>query len=243
MSYNMGDVAAPTVPVERIADVIGSVAWCDLYVLQEVKSSEQMQALLSELRSRSGVDYRSVYSRRVRIALVSRFPVASPRTISPQASCPWCGALSAQVDLPGGRTTVVGVHLDAIAKPRDERGHVKLGFFRAIGLIAKEVVGRTPRSEGIREVLREVRGERRLVMAGDFNTIPFSRAIRLVERYYQDVLEEQPHYLKGSYWKVDMPIMPRVDFIFHGDVFRVEEAFVLPRSAGDHYPIVATLRP
>jgi len=78
-----------------------------------------------------------------------------------------------------------------------------------------------------------------IIIAGDFNTIPFSKAIRKMGKKYNDALWPSFDYLTGSYNKLSLPIKPRIDYIFHSQGLERITASVIKESAGDHYPVRA----
>ena len=80
-----------------------------------------------------------------------------------------------------------------------------------------------------------------VVVAGDFNTVPFTKTIRFMNRHYDDALLGSGDYLTGTYRRVGGAILPRVDFIFHSTALSVVEARVIQERAGDHYPVYAEL--
>jgi endonuclease/exonuclease/phosphatase family metal-dependent hydrolase len=44
------------------------------------------------------------------------------------------------------------------------------------------------------------------------------------------------------YHKIAFPLNPRIDYIFVSPRIAVDQARVLPRSAGDHFPVRAALK-
>jgi len=78
-----------------------------------------------------------------------------------------------------------------------------------------------------------------VIIGGDFNTVPFSKAIRKMGKIYDDALWPSFDYLTGSYNKFSLPIKPRIDYIFHSPGLKCNTASVIKESAGDHYPIRA----
>jgi hypothetical protein len=47
---------------------------------------------------------------------------------------------------------------------------------------------------------------------------------------------------EGTYHKIAFPLNPRIDYIFVSPRIAVDQAGVLPRSAGDHFPVRAALK-
>jgi endonuclease/exonuclease/phosphatase family metal-dependent hydrolase len=137
----------------------------------------------------------------------------------------------------------VDIHLDPIPKPRDESGRVSLGLWRAMGAVFREMSLRSPRSESVAEILRWLDGKAAgpVILAGDFNTVPSSAAIRLMSERFVDAAAAAGRSLSGTYWRVRLPLRPRVDYIFVSAGIAVVDARTVKRTAGDHYPVVAVL--
>jgi len=83
--------------------------------------------------------------------------------------------------------------------------------------------------------------DRNWIIAGDFNTFPFSKVDRYLSRQFDDALSQYPWgYLTGTYWALPgVPVNPRIDFIYHSPELRVAEAQVIQRKVSDHFPILA----
>ena len=216
------------VDLERIASVIRSLE-PDIVTLQEIDSVttrtglEDQAARLGELTGMRALfggfmDYRGG---RYGMAMLSRYPVVEwenhrlPDGAEPRS------ALAARVELlrPGygqaPQVVVVGVHLYANAAERLAQAA------RLVELFADE--------------------EAPVVLAGDFNSIPDSKVIRLLE----DVGGWQRPAKEGQAFTFPSEIPDReIDFIMFrpGNRFVVREHRVVPETlASDHRPVLLEL--
>ncbi|MCK5490111.1 MAG: endonuclease/exonuclease/phosphatase family protein [Gemmatimonadetes bacterium] len=216
------------VDLERIASVIRSLE-PDIVTLQEIDSVttrtglEDQAARLGELTGMRALfggfmDYRGG---RYGMAMLSRYPVVEwenhrlPDGAEPRS------ALAARVELlrPGygqaPQVVVVGVHLYANAAERLAQAT------RLVELFADE--------------------EAPVVLAGDFNSIPDSKVIRLLE----DVGGWQRPAKEGQAFTFPSEIPDReIDFIMFrpGNRFVVREHRVVPETlASDHRPVLLEL--
>jgi len=82
---------------------------------------------------------------------------------------------------------------------------------------------------------------RGVIVGGDFNTVPFSTAVRAMERRFEDALWLKADYLGATYKAVMFPVKPRIDYIFHSADMRCLSASVIREGPGDHYPVRAVL--
>lgn len=216
------------VELERIASVIRDLE-PDVVTLQEIDSVttrtslQDQAARLGELTGMRAIfggfmDYREG---RYGMALLSRYPIVEwenhrlPDGAEPRS------ALAARIELlrPGygeaPRIVVVGVHLYATADERLAQAN------RLVGLLADE---RAP-----------------VVLAGDFNSLPDSPVIRLLERegkWHRPAKTGQPYTFPS-----DVPER-EIDFIMFrpGNRFVVREHRVVAESlASDHRPVLMEL--
>lgn len=175
------------------------------------------------------------------IAIVSRYPIGSGEELVADSSRYGSGAYAVPVQHPLGTIRVVSVHLDPIPKNRDHAGFV--GTSSMIAQLVGEILLPTTRSAMAKEIMSWVANHRwpNVIIGGDFNTVPYSTAIRRMNRHYTDTLRGTRDYLRGTYWKVSGGPLPRVDFIFHSDEFQTINSRVIQIKAGDHYPVRAEL--
>jgi endonuclease/exonuclease/phosphatase family metal-dependent hydrolase len=230
LSYNVkhGLGMDSQVDLERIATVIRDLE-PDVVTLQEIDSVtartglEDQAARLGELTGMKAIfggfmDYRGG---RYGMALLSRYPIVEwenhrlPDGAEPRS------ALAARIELlrPGYGTApqivVVGIHLYATAAERQAQAA------RLVELFAAE--------------------EAPVVLAGDFNSIPDSRVIRLLE----DEGGWRRPAKQGQAFTFPSGIPDReIDFIMFrpGDRFTVREHSVVPETlASDHRPVLIEL--
>jgi endonuclease/exonuclease/phosphatase (EEP) superfamily protein YafD len=134
------------------------------------------------------------------------------------------------------------VHLPAFRKPRQRDGDARIGPLYGALRLAREAVtpnGRSRSVDRILEWLDDGGAPAPTIVGGDFNTVPLTLAPRKMRPEYRDSLWRSGDYLTGTYRRIAGPLSARVDFLFHTPEFAVAEAFVHPRSAGDHLPVFA----
>ena len=85
-------------------------------------------------------------------------------------------------------------------------------------------------------------GEGHIIVGGDFNTIPQTTAIRLMNETMRDSLRGTGHYYQPTYSKLKFPIQPRIDYLFHTPRLECLKAGVGNTQAGDHFPVGATFK-
>ena len=118
---------------------------------------------------------------------------------------------------------------------------IDLTIGTALRLLKNELVQETSRSRSVEELLSWVSAQNyeKIIIGGDFNTVPFSTAVRKMNGRFKDTLWPGLNYFAGSYNKLSLPIKPRIDYIFHSPGLKRITASVIKESAGDHYPVRA----
>ena len=130
-------------------------------------------------------------------------------------------------------------------KKRDNHGVVSFTGREIFEILRGEVFTDTNRTVSARVLvgaLGTAAVSMPVIIGGDFNTVPGSRTIRQMTDHFKDALWPTLSYFIGTYHKVSFPVNPRIDYIFVSDGVAVLDAQVIKKSAGDHYPVKATMR-
>jgi endonuclease/exonuclease/phosphatase (EEP) superfamily protein YafD len=176
------------------------------------------------------------------VAMLSRWPLGAPHILHFRHGKRGRVALAAQVQTPAGMVWAGSVHLDA--------PHAKefgTNFLQYTTFVWKEFFTASLRYRQTRELRAWLTtfpaGD--WILGGDFNSMPFSSADRYISKYFDDVLLQRPwRYFSGTFWDLpQVPVTPRIDYIYHASHFQVVEARVIQKKISDHYPILAILAP
>jgi endonuclease/exonuclease/phosphatase (EEP) superfamily protein YafD len=233
ITYNVGGAVSGPTPAELVAGVLEGTPRADIYVLQEIWSREHLSGIAGAL----ALTYDAAYAPSLRIGILSAVPLSDCRVFHLRGASSKYGAFRCEVP----SLAVAGVHLDPIDKERTESGLVRMGFVRSARAVLREALTSTSRSRAAREIESWLSSwdDERVIVAGDFNTVPFTRTIRHMNRHFEEALRGTGDYLDGTYWKVDGRILPRIDFIFYSGALERLDASIIEEQAGDHYPVVA----
>ncbi len=242
MTFNAGDFDRfPR--AEQIAQVVKAAGVPDIILFQELHDGYQTNELLGLLNYpyHAAVPYRDIQGDS--IAIFSRYPIENTDRIYFKKSSDRSAALCTVVRPDGIPILVCTVHLDEIEpKQRQKNGYVNQPLSQTCHQIKTEIFGMTSRGLSVNELIVwiESKGYRRVIVGGDFNTIPFSSAIREMSRKYDDSLWPSWDYFRGTYFKIISPVLPRIDYIFHTSELNVTASRIVRQSPGDHYPVFAT---
>ena len=244
MTFNVGDVGRRAFPVSDTAACIQAGGKPDLLFLQEMpvgKSGRELQAALS-------YPYRSTATtgrgKLARLMVLSVFPIAQTREIALPSRSKGAGALCAIVDVGGETIAACSVHLDEVEpKPRNTNGEVVLTAIEMFRFLRMEFFRDTVRTQSVRALTDAMMKDAHMpvIFGGDFNTVPGSQTIRHMSGLFRDVLWPTPAYFTGTYHKIAFPIHPRIDYLFVSHQLVTRDSRVVPKSAGDHYPVTAVL--
>jgi endonuclease/exonuclease/phosphatase family metal-dependent hydrolase len=245
MSFNIGDTNWAFPSVDQISRVIRNTGQLDILLLQEVRGEKQVEQLFHSLNYPyyTAVPYKR--QNRVYLAIFSMFPMDQPDYLYFKSSTEGSCALSSVVITEGIPVLVCSVHLDQIpSKRRLKNGYVDQTVEHTARQVKEEIFGDTVRSRSVNELIAWIQGKKypMVIIGGDFNTIPFSKGIRAMNNAFDDALWPSFDYFSGTYFKINSPLLPRVDYIFHSPNLKVHDPEVIKTSAGDHYPVRTTFR-
>jgi endonuclease/exonuclease/phosphatase family metal-dependent hydrolase len=243
MSFNVGDCNWVFPSAEKISRIISDAGPPEILLLQEVRGEKQVGQLLHILKYpyHAAIPYKR--QERSYLAIFSMYPLEQVEHLYFQSSREGSGALSGIVRY-GGRTVFIySIHLDQIpSKSRLENGYIDQTVEHTASQLKTEIFDDTIRSRSANELISWIqgKGQQALIIGGDFNTIPFSTAIRAMNASFDDALWPSKDYFTGTYFKIKSPLLPRVDYIFHSADLCVSNPEVIRKSPGDHYPVRAT---
>ncbi len=151
--------------------------------------------------------------------------------------------LTAEMAMDGQVLVLCSVHLERVRAVKKAKDGFEMSWKEGFRILKDEMISETPRSMAVAEMLglSVLKGSEEVIIGGDFNTVPFSTAVRSMERRYKDVLWPSLEYFAGTYTMVKFPIKPRIDYIFCSEGVKVRSARVVRQGGGDHYPVWAEL--
>ncbi|MFH1932633.1 MAG: endonuclease/exonuclease/phosphatase family protein [Pseudomonadota bacterium] len=242
MTYNIGTIDGDSIPFSRVIEVISRDGVSDLLILQEVRDEKEACNIAKSLGLRYYVyDSYSLAKAGDGLAIISSNPLSNPAIHYIKA----CGhaVFAAEMMLNEKRFLVCSVHLERVEPFERVNKRVQLSWKKAFSLLRTEITRETPRTRGVSEIMAWIQSRQyaRVIIGGDFNTVPFSTAIRRMGSQYDDALWPTLDYITGSYSKVSLPIKPRIDYIFHSPDIKCSSASVGKDGGGDHYPVRALL--
>lgn len=237
ISYNIGDIIPPRPDADQVYRVIEGMPIADVYLFQEALGPDSFEMFIERLPE-SPEGYHWVFDPPPSwLGILSAHPIESSRILVPGA------ALEAVISVGDGRKVrVVTVHLPSFRKNRNEGGQTKLGSLGTILLLLRETFLENDRSRAVDAMVLDA--ERMdpaipVIIGGDFNTVPLTRAARRMFPQFRDALRGTGDYWTGTYTRISGGPRPRVDYIFYSQDLTVRRAFVHKETAGDHYPVYA----
>ena len=235
VTNNMGTINGNVPDIENIDFFLTGKGRPDVVFLQEVPSIDIAQEIAAKLSLPyiSFLPYKDWGS--YGVAILSRYHVSDAKILRQNDYA----SLSTIMDYNGTPILLCSVHLKRI-KPlpvKDENAVVSWSEFGQI--LYSEVFADNQRSRDVDNLLAWLAAEdvETVIVGGDFNTFPLSKAVRKMTDVYDDCFWPTWDYLTTSYPKVDFPIKPRIDHIFHSPNLKCLDAGVIEETVGDHYPV------
>jgi len=245
IAYNVGDIQRKTFPEKETADVISAAGKPDIMLLEEMPIGpvgQRFEQMLGYPYVARGPQHEGKVTA---LGVMSVYPIEESQIIPLPSNGKGAGALCATLDMGGWNLTACAVHLDEVTpKDRDEGGKVKFTGKEIASILLSEFFKDSIRADATKELMTQVKDRKwnSVILGGDFNTFPGSLAIRNVNRNFEDAFWPSFEYLTGTYFKIDFPLRPRIDYIFHSDALSVLRAEVVKHSAGDHFPVKALFK-
>jgi len=241
MTCNIGNLKGDkSLAREKVVDYLKLCGVPDVLFLQEVLSENEAEYFSKKLGLNYFVflnDFKGTYG----IAILSKTPLTNHDRIYFKASRRGGGAHAADVMVGRKKVRVVNVHLDSVEPLVIVDGKVEVTLSSILLFVKNEIFGDSVRSRSANELIQWL-GEKRadnIILGGDFNSVPFSKAIRIIGSRFDDVLWPSLKYLTGTYKRLNFPVAPRIDFLFVSSDLHCRQADVISRSPGDHFPVRA----
>jgi endonuclease/exonuclease/phosphatase family metal-dependent hydrolase len=246
MSYNIGNYRPPHPTTDNVVRIISSSVTPDILFLQD----GPWAITTKDLAERLGYPYYAS-SRELapgsNLGILSRYPLRNPDVMRFETE-PYRGPAAAMcVDgIIGGQPVLLcSAHLPSLSatlRQADRAGRGRLLTLINIG--AGELLADTPRSDSARKLMGWIgaRHARTTVLGGDFNSMPLSKAVRIITRELDDASWPSRAYFRGTYRAGDFPLQPKIDYLFHSGDLHSLGAGVIRQTAGDHYPVYAAFR-
>jgi hypothetical protein len=249
VSYNAGNAGHPVPTAEQIEDVVMRRGKPDILFLQEIS----WKVKIPDLAERLG--YQHIISGRqhpgwCNMAVFSRFPLSRRHALGSDTvmeNRKDRGILLFTEAFIKGESYLLGtVHLASLGHDIREivqKHSLPIQAKKILGILYDEVFHSNERSKSIDEIVH-VLGEwnsSHVIIGGDFNTVPFSKAIRKFTKHYKDSFWPSFLYFSPTHKFFSLPINPRIDYIFHSDTLSAKSVGVLGETAGDHLAVYADI--
>lgn len=240
MTYNIGDLSGHMPLLRDVAEVIRRHGVPDLLLAQEI-AGKKAASRLSRMLGLGHFTYSNYEGKKHGLAILSRIPITEPQTFYFKTSKRGYGILSGNILIDGQYVSICSVHLDHIDPVTIKAQKLEMSWKTALRFLKTELLEETVRSKSVDELiawLDKIKSNN-VIIGGDFNTVPFSKAIRKMGQAFDDALWPSWNYLTSSYQKFPLPIAPRIDYLFHSPDIKCSNAAVIKAGPGDHYPVKA----
>ncbi|TAK04862.1 hypothetical protein EPO33_02595 [Patescibacteria group bacterium] len=165
-------------------------------------------------------------------AVLSRFPIVKSDVIF--FDVPFGDRVRVRENFPVTPRNVQHVRLDA--------GGVEANVFNTQGIWGEDGRDNERRIAMGRTLAERVRGERNVILAGDFNVNPDTETVRQIERHLRHIFAGELRSTFNMKRKTD-PVFATavVDMVFVGPGVQVVDHACLQDDVSDHLPLLATL--
>ncbi len=255
ITCNIGDLGGYQILTrEKVVDFFKLCGIPDILLLQEVRNENEAEYFSNKLGLKYFVFFND-FQKKHGMAILSGLPLLNPDRIYFKTSKYGYGAVSADVMVGDGlkgtrnmkatgtKIQVVNVHLDRFNQITMKNKKIEVNLRSVLWFAKSEILGDSVRSQSAEELIQWL-GEKKadnVILGGDFNSVPFSKAIRIIGSRFDDALWPSLKYLTGTYKRLNFPVAPRIDYLFLSSNLHCRQASVLPISPGDHFPVKAVI--
>jgi len=246
VSYNMG-TRGDDIPNQD--DVVRSLAaieeHADVLLAQEIPWNVKPKPLAEALGYDHyvfGFDFKPQSMRGIFSDTPLRDPFVIPLLNSATSDTQDSGVLCAVTTVREKDLLLCSVHLETIREDmRHDESLSDLGV--VFKYLKREFFEDNIRSRSVDQLLTSLkeRNFERVIIGGDFNTVPLSKAIRAMNAEFEDAFWPSTAFFKGSYLDSPFPLNPRIDYIFHSPDMSARDGRVHDVTTGDHVPVSAVI--
>jgi hypothetical protein len=110
-------------------------------------------------------------------------------------------AIAVEADVGSRKMLLLTVHLYRMAGVRVSETGIDLSWRTASKILEQGLTKETPRTKAVKELLAWIptHSYKDIFIAGDFNTVPFSKTIHIIDARFKDALRPGLNYFKGTY--------------------------------------------
>ncbi len=237
---NVGTLDVVKPDVKKVKSFLLDRDTPDILLLQELPRTDWIRDF-SKSFNYDPAEFKNHFATNGGVAILSSYPV---RFLKAFYFSPY-GAVAAEVDIGNYKILVVSVHLKRIKEIRVNGHNIELSMEKALSVLKREITTDTDRTVAVNMILSWIAEQsyEHVLIGGDFNTVPFSKTIRVIGKEFKDTLWPSLDFFRGTYNESPLPIQPRTDFIFYSKGFKCIDSGIVRESAGDHYPVWAVFDP
>jgi endonuclease/exonuclease/phosphatase (EEP) superfamily protein YafD len=235
VTNNMGTINGNLPNIENIDSLLIKRGTPDIVFLQEVPSAKLVKVIAAKLKLPYTTFLLYKPWGRYGVAILARYTLSAPRILRQNGYA----SISARMNFKGTSILLCSVHLVRILPLPVKNEHAVVSWSEFAKILYSEVFLDNQRSHDVGKLLPWLNeeGMKTVIVGGDFNTFPFSKAVSKMTGVYDDCFWPSWDYLTTSYPKVDFPVKPRIDHLFHSSDMKCVGAGVIKETVGDHYPV------
>jgi endonuclease/exonuclease/phosphatase family metal-dependent hydrolase len=236
MTHNVGTFNSKAPDMKRVAELISRTGPVDILLLQEVPSVSQAWSFADDMKLKHCI-FAPYSTGADGLAIISRFPLRPVHFFHFNRYA----AMAVETDIGIRKMLLLNAHLQRVISVHVSETEINLPWKTALKILSNELTQETPRTLAVNELLDwiSIHSYEDIIIAGDFNTVPFSKTIRIINGRFKDALWPGLNYFNGSYNKLPFSIEPRIDYIFHSPGLKCFSSDVIANSSGDHFPVKA----
>jgi len=241
MSFNVGgsSIVHPP-PIKEVVKII-KLENPDIVFIQETKSIKRLKKIAAAL------DYyflpNTSNKKYTDASILSRFPITLKEMLTLKGWNKNTHAILGEIKIKDKPILVISVHLKNIILKKDKNRHITTNILKLLEVLLRETFLENYRSIGVEQLVKNISkyNYENIIIGGDFNSVPFSKAIRKMRTYFKDCSWLNKSFFQSSV-KAKFLFFPiKVDYIFVSNNLECSGTKILQESPSDHFPIVTNI--
>ncbi len=234
LTYNCGNQGKQP-NLEQITEVIRYAGKPDIIFLQDITWPVKVPDICKRLNYPHYVTARKQPAPLANLAIISKYPLSKDEKLSFNLGKKPVG-LSAVVTVNKIKIFLCCVKLPSLSQDIVNKDD-SISIVKVVKVLYKEIFDETEHLKNVDTIMGYIKNKKmeRVILGGDFNTIPLSRPIRLITKRYKDSFWWSIKQFMGT--RIKHFITPRIDYIFCSCSFGVIKKCIINKTYGDHYPV------
>ena len=242
LTFNIGNNKPPLADTITVCNKIKKIGKPEILILQDIPWKVKIYDLANILNYQYCISGRFRHHRN-NLGILTNYKILHyDAHINFNQDNNFHSFVKALIKIKNKKILITSVHLESLSpKLKKIKQKKYLWPIEILKLGWQELFCETERTKSVTRLLKWVEQEQAdgIILAGDFNTFPFAKPIRMINNHFKDSLWLSSDFFTKTYTKIKIPAPARIDYIFYSPNLACLHSKVITETVGDHYPVWA----